>query len=147
MKLAIAISRLSDLQKDQIELSKMLQSSIVVSDDNYPLGLPEDFLKQYEANQKEIARLSHNISITNFKTFDEDGTSLTQLRCREKTLNRLSHMLVRRISKDEMTDIYHYDQNLLHIIAEEKKKCFEKIDAIYDKIYVMNWKTELIEDE
>lgn len=144
MNLAIAINRLSDLKEDQLQLSMLLKKNMRVKSDAFPLALPEDLLLQYDENQKEIARLSHNIYVTNFNTVDEEGVSITRLLCRERVLTLLMKM-VRFIDKDSLEQMRN-GQELLAIVSEERSKCSGEALALRHKINVLNWKTELIEE-
>lgn len=131
MNLAIAIDTLSNLKKDQVQLITLLKQNLNVQDDRLPMALPEDLVKLYDENQKEIARLSHNIYVTNHRTFDEDGTSLTLLLCRERAVINMINELSVNLDEYYLGGIISRGHEFL---------------GLRKKINELNWKTELIED-
>ena len=86
MKLAEALSIRKDLQKRIQQLETRIKSNVKVQEDEEPLEDPNELMKELHSCLKQLEELIVRINLTNIKTKNAEGLSLTQLMAKKDTL-------------------------------------------------------------
>lgn len=86
MKLAEALSIRKDLQKRIQQLEQRIKSNVKVQEDDEPLEDPNELMKELHSCLMQLEELIGRINLTNIKTKNAEGQSITQLMAKKDTL-------------------------------------------------------------
>ena len=86
MKLAEALSIRKDLQKRIQQLEQRIKSNVKVQEDEEPLEDPNELMKELHSCLIQLEELIGRINLTNIKTKNAEGQSITQLMAKKDTL-------------------------------------------------------------
>jgi hypothetical protein len=86
MKLAEALSIRKDLQKRIQQLEQRIKSNVKVQEDDEPLEDPNELMKELHSCLIQLEELIGRINLTNIKTKNAEGQSITQLMAKKDTL-------------------------------------------------------------
>lgn len=86
MKLAEALSIRKDLQKRIQQIGRSLEDNVKVQEGETPAEQPEELLKELDECLKKLQDLILRINLTNVKTINEAGKTLTQLMAEKDVL-------------------------------------------------------------
>ena len=151
MKLAEALSIRKDLQKRIQQIGKRLEDNVKVQEGDEPSENPDELMKELDGCLNKLEDLIWHINLTNVKTFDETGKTLTQLMAEKDVLTlRISTLRntferassqQERYSRSEIKMVTIVDvKQLSHQIDEYLAK-LRKLDIA---IQTLNFQTELI---
>ena len=151
MKLAEALSIRKDLQKRIQQIGKRLEDNVKVQEGDEPSENPDELMKELDGCLNKLEDLIWHINLTNVKTFDETGKTLTQLMAEKDVLTlRISTLRntferassqQERYSRSEIKMVTIVDvKQLSHHIDEYSAK-LRKLDIA---IQTLNFQTELI---
>ena len=151
MKLAEALSIRKDLQKRIQQIGKRLEDNVKVQEGDEPAENPEELMKELDGCLNKLEELIWRINLTNVKTTNEAGKTVTQLMAEKDVLTmRLSVMrntFDRASSKRD-----RYSQSEIKIVTiVDVKQLSKQIDDYSAKlrkldmeIQTLNFQTELI---
>ena len=151
MKLAEALSIRKDLQKRIQQIGKRLEDNVKVQEGDEPSENPDELMKELDGCLNKLEDLIWHINLTNVKTVDETGKTLTQLMAEKDVLTlRISTLRntferassqQERYSRSEIKMVTIVDvKQLSHQIDEYSAK-LRKLDIA---IQTLNFQTELI---
>ena len=86
MKLAEALSIRKDRQKRIQQLEQRIKSNVKVQEDDEPLEDPNELMKELHSCLIQLEELIGRINLTNIKTKNAEGQSITQLMAKKDTL-------------------------------------------------------------
>ena len=86
MKLAEALSVRKDLKKRIQQLEQRINSNVKVQEDEEPLEDPTELMKELHSCLMQLEELIGRINLTNIKTKNAEGLSITQLIAKKDTL-------------------------------------------------------------
>ena len=151
MKLAEALSIRKDLQKRIQQIGRSLEDNVKVQEGEQPAEQPEDLLKELDECLKKSEDLILRINLTNVKTVNEVGKTLTQLMA-EKDILTLRISTLRntyerasaqrdRYSRSEIKMLTTINVKQLRKQIDDYSVQLRKLDM---EIQSMNFQTELI---
>lgn len=151
MKLAEALSIRKDLQKRIQQIGKRLEDNVKVQEGNEPSENPDELMKELDGCLNKLEDLIWHINLTNVKTFDETGKTLTQLMAEKDVLTlRISTLRntferassqQERYSRSEIKMVTIVDVKQLSNQIDEYSAKLRKLDIA---IQALNFQTELI---
>ena len=150
MKLAEALSIRKDLQKRIQQLEQRIKSNVKVQEDDEPLEDPNELMKELHSCLIQLEELIARINLTNIKTKNEEGLSITQLIAKKDTLTTRIGILrniyseatniVNRYSSSELRIECVIDAKQLSKQIDDYSSCLRKLDI---EIQSLNFLTEL----
>ena len=151
MKLAEALSIRKDLQKRIQQIGRSLEDNVKVQEGEQPAEQPEDLLKELDECLKKSEDLILRINLTNVKTVNEVGKTLTQLMA-EKDILTLRISTLRntyerasaqrdRYSRSEIKMLTTINVKQLRKQIDDYSVQLRKLDM---EIQSMNFQTELV---
>lgn len=151
MKLAEALSIRKDLQKRIQQIGKRLEDNVKVQEGDEPSENPDELMKELDGCLNKLEDLIWHINLTNVKTFDETGKTLTQLMAEKDVLTlRISTLRntferassqQERYSRSEIKMVTIVDVKQLNHQIDEYSAKLRKLDIA---IQTLNFQTELI---
>jgi hypothetical protein len=151
MKLAEALSIRKDLQKRIQQIGRSLEDNVKVQEGEQPAEQPEELLKELDECLKKLEDLVLRINLTNVKTINEAGKTLTQLMA-EKDILTLRISTLRstyerasaqrdRYSRSEIKMLTTINVKQLRKQIDDYSVQLRKLDM---EIQSMNFQTELV---
>ena len=150
MKLAEALSIRKDLQKRIQQLEQRIKSNVKVQEDDEPLEDPNELMKELHSCLIQLEELIARINLTNIKTKNAEGLSITQLIAKKDTLTTRIGILrniyseatniVNRYSSSELRIECVIDAKQLSKQIDDYSSCLRKLDI---EIQSLNFLTEL----
>lgn len=151
MKLAEALSIRKDLQKRIQQIGKRLEDNVKVQEGDEPSENPDELMKELDGCLNKLEDLIWHINLTNVKTIDETGKTLTQLMAEKDVLtlriSTLRNIFERassqqeRYSRSEIKMVTIVDVKQLSNQIDEYSAKLRKLDI---EIQKLNFQTELI---
>ncbi len=151
MKLAEALSIRKDLQKRIQQIGKRLEDNVKVQEGDEPSENPDELMKELDGCLNKLEDLIWHINLTNVKTIDETGKTLTQLMAEKDVLTlRISTLRntferassqQERYSRSEIKMVTIVDVKQLSNQIDEYSAKLRKLDI---EIQTLNFQTELI---
>ncbi len=151
MKLAEALSIRKDLQKRIQQIGKRLEDNVKVQEGDEPSENPDELMKELDGCLNKLEDLIWHINLTNVKTFDETGKTLTQLMA-EKDVLTLRISTLRNTFERASSQQERYSRSEIKMVTiVDVKKLSNQIDEYSAKlrkldiaIQTLNFQTELI---
>lgn len=152
MKLVEALSQRAALIQKTAALREQLTNNIFTPEDEAPLYLPDDTMRELDAVYAQLQALIYRINITNTRTV-VDGHNLTYLIAQRDVLknrvNTLSEVL--RSLRNRRN---RYGSNEIKMVCainpEEYQRMYDRAASDLRKldlrIQAIGWETELVED-
>ncbi len=151
MKLAEALLLRADLQKRIEQIKSRLKNNIMVQEGEAPSEEPEDLLKEFLSNQKELATIIKRINKTNNTTlYNEEWTLSDALVERDILLDKRSVLASSverasfRLDRYSKTEIKYVSTINVKEIQKEVDKLSKQYRELDTKIQGLNWSTDLI---
>ena len=151
MKLAEALSIRKDLQKRIQQLEQRIKSNVKVQEDDEPLEDPNELMKELHSCLMQLEEIIGRINLTNIKTRNAEGLSLTQMIAKKDTLTmRISILrniyksatdIVTRYSASEIRQQCVIDVKLLSKRIDDYSSRLRKLDI---EIQGLNFLTDLM---
>lgn len=151
MKLAEALSIRKDLQKRIQQIGRSLEDNVKVQEGEEPAEQPDELQKGLDECLKKLEDLILRINLTNVKTINEAGKTLTQLMAEKDILTlRISTMRNTydrasaqrdRYSRSEIKMLTTINVKQLRKQIDDYSVQLRKLDL---EIQSMNFQTELI---
>lgn len=151
MKLAEALSIRKDLQKRIQQIGKRLEDNVKVQEGDEPSENPDELMKELDGCLNKLEDLIWHINLTNVKTINETGKTLTQLMAEKDVLTlRISTLRntferassqQERYSRSEIKMVTIVDVKQLSNQIDEYSAKLRKLDIA---IQTLNFQTELI---
>ena len=128
MKLAEALSIRKDLQKRIQQLEERIKSNVKVQEGDEPLEDPNELMKELHSCLIQLEELIARINLTNIKTKNEEGLSITQLIAKKDTLTTRIGIL-RNIYSEATNIVNRYSSSELRIeCVIDAKQLSKQID-------------------
>jgi hypothetical protein len=128
MKLAEALSIRKDLQKRIQQLEQRIKSNVKVQEGDEPLEDPNELMKELHSCLIQLEELIARINLTNIKTKNEEGLSITQLIAKKDTLTTRIGIL-RNIYSEATNIVNRYSSSELRIeCVIDAKQLSKQID-------------------
>ena len=150
MKLALALSERSDIQRRLSELSVRLENNAKVQEGDVPSEKPEGLLTEMDRLIGRLEELISRINITNSQTM-ADGVSMTELLARRDCLKKRIAMLRSFLdSASSRTDRYSRTEIAVHSTVDvaalqgQVDGFSKQLRELDEKIQELNWTTELL---
>lgn len=151
LKLAEALLLRADLQKRIEQIKSRLKNNIMVQEGEAPSEEPEDLLKEFLSNQKELATIIKRINKTNNTTlYNEEWTLSDALVERDILLDKRSVLASSverasfRLDRYSKTEIKYVSTINVKEIQKEVDKLSKQYRELDTKIQGLNWSTDLI---
>ena len=151
MKLAEALQERADLNRSIEQLSSRLASNALVQEGETTAEDPSELLTQLDAAAARLEELMARINLTNCKTLDADGVSITELIAKKdclrlklnayKTLAYEASQTARRASRTEIKVMSAVDVRRLQ---KEVDRLSAELRRTDNAIQALNWSTELL---
>ena len=150
MKLAEALSIRKDLQKRIQQLEQRIKSNVKVQEGDEPLEDPNELMKELHSCLIQLEELMGRINLTNIKTKNAEGLSITQLIAKKDTLTTRIGIL-RNIYSEATNIVNRYSSSELRIeCVIDAKQLSKQIDDYSGRlrkldieIQSLNFSTEL----
>ena len=151
MKLAEALSIRKDLQKRIQQIGKRLEDNVKVQEGDEPAENPEELMKELDGCLNKLEELMWRINLTNVKTTNEAGKTVTQLMA-EKDVLTMRLAVLRNTFDRASSKRDRYSQSEIKIVTiVDVKQLSKQIDDYSAKlrkldmeIQSLNFQTELI---
>jgi hypothetical protein len=151
MKLAEALSIRKDLQKRIQQIGKRLEDNVKVQEGDEPAEDPSELMKELDECLNRLEELIWRINLTNVKTVNEAGKTVTQLMAEKdvltlristlrNTFDRASSQR-ERYSHSEIKMVTIVDVKQLSKQIDDYSAQLRKLDI---EIQALNFQTELI---
>ncbi len=127
MKLAEALSIRKDLQKRIQQLEQRIKSNVKVQEDDEPLEDPKELMIELHGCFIQLEELIGSINLTNIKTKNAEGLSITQLMAKKDTLTM--HIGILRNVYSEATSILNRYSN-----SEIRQECVIDVKQLSKQI-------------
>ena len=151
MKLAEALQIRADLQNRIAQIGTRLQNNATTQEGSEPAENPAELLKELDALLAQHEELVTRINITNSRTTDDKGETLTRLIARRDMLQKKVQMLRDLVgAASQLTNRYHLSEirvistinvaDTQKIVDDMSKKLRETDIALQQ----LNWTVELL---
>ena len=151
MKLAEALSIRKDLQKRIQQIGTRLEDNVKVQEGDEPAEDPNELMKELDECLNRLEELIWRINLTNVKTVNEAGKTVTQLMAEKdvltlristlrNTFDRASSQR-ERYSHSEIKMVTIVDVKQLSKQIDEYSAALRKLDM---EIQTLNFQTELV---
>lgn len=150
MKLAVALSERSDLQRRIAELGVRLENNARVQEGEKPAEDPKALIDEMDSCLDELQDLVARINLTNSNTVS-DGESITEMLARRDSLgsrvkimrsflDKASH-LTDRYSRSEIKVVSTVDVAEMRKAVDADARTLRMLD---ERLQELNWTTELL---
>ena len=150
MKLAEALSIRKDLQKRIQQLEQRIKSNVKVQEGDEPLEDPNELMKELHSCLIQLEELIARINLTNIKTKNAEGLSITQLMAKKDTLTTRIGILRNIYSEaTNITSRYSHTEIRLECVIDAKQLSKQiddysgRLRKLDMEIQALNFLTEL----
>ncbi|MBO4812143.1 MAG: DIP1984 family protein [Prevotella sp.] len=151
MKLAEALSIRKDLQMRIQHLEMRIKNNVKVQEDDEPLEDPHELMKELHSCLVQLEELIGRINLTNIKTKNEDGLSITQLMAKKDTLT-LRIGILRNIYNEASNILNRYSPTEIRQecvidvkqLSKQIDDCSSRLRKLDMEIQGLNFMTELV---
>lgn len=151
MKLAEALSIRKDLQMRIQHLEMRIKNNVKVQEDDEPLEDPHELMKELHSCLVQLEELIGRINLTNIKTKNEDGLSITQLMAKKDTLT-LRIGILRKIYNEASNILNRYSPTEIRQecvidvkqLSKQIDDCSSRLRKLDMEIQGLNFMTELV---
>lgn len=151
MKLAEALQIRADLQNRIAQIGTRLQNNATTQEGSEPAENPAELLKELDALLAQHEELVTRINITNSRTTDEKGETLTRLIARRDMLQKKVQMLRDLVgAASQLTNRYHLSEirviSTINVADTQKKvdDMSKKLRETDIALQQLNWTVELL---
>lgn len=151
MKLAEALQIRADLQNRIAQIGTRLQNNATTQEGSEPAENPVELLKELDALLAQHEELVTRINITNSRTTDDKGETLTRLIARRDMLQKKVQMLRDLVSAaSQLTNRYHLSEirviSTINVADTQKKvdDMSKKLRETDIALQQLNWTVELL---
>ncbi len=151
MKLAEALQIRADLQNRIAQIGTRLQNNATTQEGSEPAENPVELLKELDAMLGQHEELVTRINITNCRTTDDKGETLTRLIARRDMLQKKVQMLRDLVSAaSQLTNRYHLSEirviSTINVADTQKKvdDMSKKLREPEIALQQLNWTVELL---
>lgn len=151
MKLAEALQIRADLQNRIAQTGTRLQNNATTQEGSEPAENPAELLKELDAMLAQHEDLVARINITNSRTTDEKGETLTRLIARRDMLQKKVQMLRDLVgAASQLTNRYHLSEirviSTINVADTQKKvdDMSKKLRETDIALQQLNWTVELL---
>lgn len=151
MKLAEALQIRADLQNRIAQIDTRLQNNATTQEGSEPAESPVELLKELDAMLGQHEELVTRINITNCRTTDDKGETLTRLIARRDILQKKVQMLRDLVSAaSQLTNRYHLSEirviSTINVADTQKKvdDISKKLRETEIALQQLNWTVELL---
>lgn len=151
MKLAEALQIRADLQNRIAQIGTRLQNNATTQEGSEPAENPAELLKELDALLAQHEELVTRINITNSRTTDENGETLTRLIARRDMLQKKVQMLRDLVgAASQLTNRYHLSEirviSTINVADTQKKvdDMSKKLRETDIALQQLNWTVELL---
>ena len=151
MKLAEALQIRADLQNRIAQIGTRLQNNATTQEGSEPAENPVELLKELDAMLWQHEELVTRINITNCRTTDDKGETLTRLIARRDMLQKKVQMLRDLVSAaSQLTNRYHLSEirviSTINVADTQKKvdDMSKKLRETEIALQQLNWTVELL---
>ena len=151
MKLAEALQIRADLQNRIAQIGTRLQNNATTQEGSEPAENPVELLKELDAMLGQHEELVTRINITNCRTTDDKGETLTRLIARRDMLQKKVQMLRDLVSAaSQLPNRYHLSEirviSTINVADTQKKvdDMSKKLRETEIALQQLNWTVELL---
>ncbi len=151
MKLAEALQIRADLQNRIAQIGTRLQNNATTQEGSEPAENPVELLKELDALLAQHEELVTRINITNSRTTDDKGETLTRLIARRDMLQKKVQMLRDLVgAASQLTNRYHLSEirviSTINVADTQKKvdDMSKKLRETDIALQQLNWTVELL---
>lgn len=151
MKLAEALQIRADLQNRIAQIGTRLQNNATTQEGSAPAENPAELLKELDALLAQHEELVTRINITNSRTTDDKGETLTRLIARRDMLQKKVQMLRDLVgAASQLTNRYHLSEirviSTINVADTQKKvdDMSKKLRETDIALQQLNWTVELL---
>lgn len=151
MKLAEALQIRADLQNRIAQTGTRLQNNATTQEGSEPAENPAELLKELDALLAQHEELVTRINITNSRTTDDKGETLTRLIARRDMLQKKVQMLRDLVgAASQLTNRYHLSEirviSTINVADTQKKvdDMSKKLRETDIALQQLNWTVELL---
>ncbi len=151
MKLAEALQIRADLQNRIAQIGTRLQNNATTQEGSEPAENAVELLKELDAMLGQHEELVTRINITNCRTTDDKGETLTRLIARRDMLQKKVQMLRDLVSAaSQLTNRYHLSEirviSTINVADTQKKvdDMSKKLRETEIALQQLNWTVELL---
>ncbi len=151
MKLAEALQIRADIQNRIAQIGTRLQNNATTQEGSEPAENPVELLKELDALLAQHEELVTRINITNSRTTDDKGETLTRLIARRDMLQKKVQMLRDLVSAaSQLTNRYHLSEirviSTINVADTQKKvdDMSKKLRETDIALQQLNWTVELL---
>ncbi len=151
MKLAEALQIRADLQNRIAQIGTRLQNNATTQEGSEPAENPAELLKELDALLAQHEELVTRINITNSRTTDDKGETLTRLIARRDMLQKKVQMLRDLVgAASQLTNRYHLSEirviSTINVADTQKKvdDMSKKLRETDIALQQLNWTVELL---
>ena len=138
MKLAEALSIRKDLQKRIQQLEQRIKSNVKVQEGDEPLEDPNELMKELHSCLIQLEELIARINLTNIKTKNAEGLTITQLIAKKDTLTTRIGIL-RNIYSEATNIVNRYSSSELRIeCVIDAKQLSKQIDDYSGRLRMLD---------
>ena len=151
MKLAEALQIRADIQNRIEQIGTRLQNNATTQEGSEPAENPVELLKELDALLAQHEELVTRINITNSRTTDDKGETLTRLIARRDMLQKKVQMLRDLVgAASQLTNRYHLSEirviSTINVADTQKKvdDMSKKLRETDIALQQLNWTVELL---
>lgn len=151
MKLAEALQIRADIQNRIAQIGTRLQNNATTQEGSEPAENPAELLKELDALLAQHEELVTRINITNSRTTDDKGETLTRLIARRDMLQKKVQMLRDLVgAASQLTNRYHLSEirviSTINVADTQKKvdDMSKKLRETDIALQQLNWTVELL---
>ncbi len=151
MKLAEALQIRADIQNRIAQIGTRLQNNATTQEGSEPAENPVELLKELDALLAQHEELVTRINITNSRTTDDKGETLTRLIARRDMLQKKVQMLRDLVgAASQLTNRYHLSEirviSTINVADTQKKvdDMSKKLRETDIALQQLNWTVELL---
>ena len=153
MKLGEALTLRKDLETKVLSLKRLLHDYATVQEGDKPAEKPETLMCELDECLNQLEHCIYSINVTNMRTTDEDGKTMTKLLAERdilkkridvlnNTLNTVTGATNARYSRTEIKTVVTLDPKALRSRINRLSQQYRQLDT---KIQAMNFTCDLAE--
>jgi len=153
MKLGEALTLRKHLDNKVTELRNLLADCVTVQEGNEPAEKPETLMRELDECLNQLEHCIYSINVTNMRTTDENGKTMTKLLAERDILKKRIGVLnntfrtvtsieTTRYSRTEIKTVVTIDQKNLRSQINRLSQQYRQLDT---KIQAMNFTCDLAE--